>query len=277
MGDQGYKPRNMAKASKLNTKSNAFLDPQYQNLPITTQVDSRAALRDSVVRPGVGGQAKWDSGTSPVAGEVPQNFVQKLIPYTSKDRHYRNRTEVLKTHGDIVPGIGKAYADSAYFEWAQEKREIAMWQEFQQFIMSQINLGTPEARAYWEKRFPEYCEAAYEQIEKQKELELKLDNIRVRGYKTMDDMWLKFLYDKKLIGSFEGKDRLNTADFWLLPEYESMYGQIGLPMSQPEGVMPEAPTPAVITNRPKQVQSVPENPGTYPMGRTRPVPAPPGP
>jgi len=164
------------------------------------------------------------------------------------------------------------YADPAYFARAQEKRELRMRSEFQQWIMSQIDLSTPEARAYWEKHFPEYTEAAYEQIEKQKELELELDKIRIRGYHNEKDMWKKFLFDKKLIGSYDGKARANIPADWLLPEYESMYKEIGLNMRQEQGVMPDINGPPPVQHArdvPVGVQQVPQNPDTKVSRKSR--------
>lgn len=254
MTDKGNDPRARANARNFRDRSNAFAAPMYQNRQLTTPVDERATLIPGTqfINP--------NTGRYGLPGVVEGRFSIPMVPFSGDDLKYRNRAQVMKAAGasadlpiPAIPGVGTVFADDAFFAYAQEQREKQMAIEYDQWRYSQIDCSTPEARAYWQKRDPEYFKYAYENFLKQKGLEADLERIRIFGYNDMSDMWLKFMYDKKLLPGFTGGRVLNNALDFLLPEYANMYRQIGLNMQSPEGnVQPEEPgaarNPAKLPN-----------------------------
>lgn len=268
MGDKGNRPAARQQAVSFRDKSNRKVAPMYQQRAITTPVDIRATLTPNTQPGAIQPSGRYGHQTTigllnqqgQIAGNVPNQqpsrFSVPLMPYTPDDIKYRNRSQVLNEgapagnpaqnnpYGAVsVKGVGVSLADSAFFAYAEQKREAEQWSEFQQFIYSQVDFSTPAKRAWWEKKFPEYAQKAYANLEKQKQLELELDSIRIRGYKNMDDMWLKFLYDKGLLPGFMGdKVSASNAD-WLLYDYENMREQIGLPADPVTGADPARSRP----------------------------------
>lgn len=256
MGDKGNRPAARQQAEAFRNKSNRKVAPMYQQRAITTPVDIRATLtpdsRLGAVLPS--GRYGHRTTTPGIPGQpsTPRNeqarFSVPLMPYSPDDIKFRNRAQVLNQGAPAgnpaqnnpygassIKGVGVVLADSAYFAYAQQKREAEQWSEFQQYILSQVDFSTPQSRAWWEKKFPTYAEKAYVNIEKQKQLELELDSIRIRGYKDIDDMWLKFLYDKGLLPGFMGDEMSQSDADWLLYDYENMREQIGLPVDPVTG------------------------------------------
>lgn len=247
MTDKGNDPAARAKAVRFRDKSNAKVAPMYQQRAISTPVDARAVLTpDTQQQPFPDGRYSKPTTFAgrPITDDTRYSI--PLMPFSAEDLKWRNRAQVMReapvsTNAagfPVIPGVGAVLADTAYWAYAQEQREKMMWTEFQQFILSQVNFSTPEARAYWEKKFPAYAAQARQNLRKQKELELELDDIRLNGFKDMNDMWLKFLYDKELLPGFTGDRVSNENADWLLYDYQNMFQQIGQPLSPTEGANP---------------------------------------
>lgn len=253
MTDKGNDPRARAQAAELRNRTNRFVAPQYQNRRLTTPVDVRATL--TAQTQGIQPTGRY---AQPIPSSQPASYSIPMVPFSQQDLKYRNIAQVMheagasaKTGFPAIPGVGKVFADDAFFAYVQDQREKMIAMDYDQWRLSQIDFSTPEARAYWEKRDPTYAKRAMEQFEKNQDLQKSIERIRLFGYKDMDDMWLKFLFDKKLLPGYFGTEELNQGMDFLLPEYQNMYQQIGLNMQQPSGrVQPNEETrPAAAVPR----------------------------
>lgn len=236
--EQGYRPSNMESALALRNMANSKVAPQNQNVTLTHRVDQRAALNSYDPK-------RLDAITNNGRYNLPLNaqpvkFPSPLITYDKDEVYWRNRqqtltqaTKAVNQNTSIIPGAGQAYLDSQFFAFAQREREKQVARMFEQFVYSQIDLSTPAKRQYWESKFPEYTETAYKMIEKQKELELEIAKIEIRGYHNRKDMMLKYLYDKGLLTGYVGQNVSVFDQEWLLQNYQNMEAQIGLPQGEP--------------------------------------------
>lgn len=254
-------------AAALRNRANQFVAPQKQIVPLTTQVDSKAVLNyNQPGKPNIRAIGENGRYALPQSSQTV-TFPSPLIPYDQDEVYWRNRQQVLtqatrnQTNKSIIPGAGKVYLDSKYWEFAQKEREKEVARMFEEFVYSQINLSTPEKRQYWESRFPEYTENAYRSIEKQKELELKLSKIAIRGFKTRDDFLLKFMYDKGLLTGYTGENYSVFDQEWLFQNYQNMPAQIGLPQGDPATNDIPFPVNGIHTEKPAgEVTTIPVAP-----------------
>lgn len=128
-------------------------------------------------------------------------------PLTEEDRKFAFRKSVVDAGGH-VPGYGKAYVDEKFFRWAQKQQEEAFAYAFRNYVYSNIQLNTPEAREFWTNRFPDWTKRVYEAHEQQAELDKRLKLISLHGIRDESDMWLLYLKEKGIIYTSQEKDRM---------------------------------------------------------------------
>jgi len=73
-----------------------------------------------------------------------------------------------------------------------------MTDQFKNFIFQQINLTTPAARAWWEKRFPDYTQEYREGWAKRLKHMEKMGNMIINGVQSTGDLFYLFLTAKGL-------------------------------------------------------------------------------
>lgn len=128
------------------------------------------------------------------------------VPITDEDRKYTLQSTIVDNQG-VVPGYGKAQVDEKFFRWAQKQQEEAFALAFRNYVYSQIQLNTPEAREFWTQRFPEWTARVYEAHEQQAEMDKRLKLISLHGIRDESDMWLLYLKEKGVIFTSQNWNR----------------------------------------------------------------------
>lgn len=110
--------------------------------------------------------------------------------------------ELMKSVGmdqdGIIPGVGKILVkeDHPFWEYGARKNAQEFHDDFKKFIYSQIDLTTPERRAYWEGRFPEYTQSLRAGLRKNRALRARMEDIGLYGVQNETDMWLLYMKEK---------------------------------------------------------------------------------
>lgn len=123
--------------------------------------------------------------------------------------------ENLVDENGIVKGIGKVHltGDHPFWNWAAKKEALRMQEEFEKFKLSQIDLRTPESRAYWEAKQPQLVKKLREGLRKDRENRAILEDIGLHGVQSEKDLWTLFEYEKGFkripLGSYQSA---GTAD-----------------------------------------------------------------
>lgn len=100
----------------------------------------------------------------------------------------------------IVPGVGLSVLDDGYWNYAQEKKQEAMGFEFENYILSQVDLSTPESSAWWFQNFPEIRTLKFAEIDRQAEIQKSLAKIAIAGPQSREDFQILFLKQNNLLG-----------------------------------------------------------------------------
>lgn len=98
------------------------------------------------------------------------------------------------TSDGVLPKLGKVWVPEQYWGYAQRKQEQAFQEGFNRFVFSQVNVNTPEARNYWEKKFPGYTQKVYDAWAAKMQVEAKLAEIQIKGFQNEADLWFGFQY-----------------------------------------------------------------------------------
>jgi hypothetical protein len=93
-----------------------------------------------------------------------------------------------------LPNLGKVILPESFWGWAKAKQEQAFQEDFNRFVFSQVNVSTPEARAYWEKKFPGYTQQVYDAWALKMQVEAKMAEIQIKGYQNEMDLWFAYQY-----------------------------------------------------------------------------------
>lgn len=144
----------------------------------------------------------------------------------------------------IIPGVGKVYLpeDSPFWEYVARKKAMSFHDDYKKFIFSQIDLSSPERRAYWEARFPEYTNSLREGLRKQRALRARMEDIGMYGVQNETDMWLLYMKEKSMA------ENEKYMQFTVDGQYR---GQT--PMGSP---MPEPTLPPFITRGLEYLQTI---------------------
>jgi hypothetical protein len=169
-------------------------------------------LNPAIAPPGVKGQltpAGREGFLSPqfpfVSDGIYGTFPINQFHHPSDD-WFALKSKVVSGEG-MVPGVGVALADEAYFEYAQRKRELEFMSEFYKYLYTQIDFSTPEKREYWEHLFPQFTEQVYQGWEIWENVRNKIAAINIRGIQNEEDLLFKWMVEKGFIRSmFEGED-----------------------------------------------------------------------
>lgn len=127
-------------------------------------------------------------------GHPNEQFPVQLSTTDPEDQKWALREKIVNQAGD-VPNIGKAIAPEAYWDYAQRKENADLLFQFQQFVMQQADLSTPESANWWYTKFPWMRELRLQQIYQQSELQKRFAEIAVTGPQNQDDfmlMWMRF-------------------------------------------------------------------------------------
>jgi len=145
------------------------------------------------------------------AGSTQSLFPVQLGSVDPEDLKYGLRATQVGA-GGIVPGQGMAVADDAFFNYMERKREMATLYEFQNFVLRQADLSTPEKSAWWYEHFPWMKQLRMQYIDRQADIQRTLAHIAVTGPQTDDDFMLIFLQQKGMLGALrEPLYNLNAA------------------------------------------------------------------
>lgn len=98
------------------------------------------------------------------------------------------------TADGVLPKLGKVWVPEQYWAYAQRKQEQAFQEDFNRFVFSQVNVNTPEARNYWEKKFPGYTQKVYDAWTAKMQVQAKLAEIQIKGFQSEADLWFAFQY-----------------------------------------------------------------------------------
>ncbi len=101
------------------------------------------------------------------------------------------------TESGSLPQLGKVFVPQQFWDYAKRKQEQAFQEDFNRYVFTQFNVGTPEARAYWEKKFPGYTKQVYAAYATKMQVEAKMAEIQIKGFQTEADLWFAYLYQNK--------------------------------------------------------------------------------
>lgn len=134
--------------------------------------------------------------------------VLRLPTADPDDLKYQLVQRYVKDTG-IIPGVGKVLIppDSPFFKYVERKEAEAQREQYKMWLFQQVDLSTPQARAWWEKRFPELTQAVAEAYKMQVADQARLFQLQLTGIQNMDDLW--FLYNMNQRGPI-AKNELNT-------------------------------------------------------------------
>lgn len=93
-----------------------------------------------------------------------------------------------------LPKLGKVFVPEQFWAYAQQKQEQAFQEDFNRFVFSQVDVTTPEGRAYWEKKFPGYTDQVYKAWQIKMMTQAKLAEIQIKGFQNEGDLWFAFQY-----------------------------------------------------------------------------------
>lgn len=185
-------PQQMAKAAALRAGSDVTqLQAQRMGVPISGGAQFTAGSQSSsTLLPGAGNfgaQGVMDT-YAPITDDW---FWSSWMANAQKNK--------MQTGGDfqeagVMPKLGKVFLPESFWAWAQAKQEQAFQEDFNRFVFSQVNVQTPEARAYWEKKFPGYTQQVYDAWATKMKTQAKMAEIQIKGFQNEADLWFAFLY-----------------------------------------------------------------------------------
>lgn len=126
------------------------------------------------------------------------NFPVQLSTTDPEDSKFALRQQTVTNEG-VVPGVGLAIADSNYFDYAKRKVDAETLFQFQQFMMQQAKLDTPEAASWWFEHFPWMRQLREDEIKKQAELQARYALIQINGPQNEEDFLMLWMKDNDLI------------------------------------------------------------------------------
>lgn len=115
-----------------------------------------------------------------------------------KDETYALQARMTNEQG-VVPHMGQAVVGPEYFDYVKDKEVITQYAQFQEWLMRQADLTTPESAEYWFGHFPWMLNKRVSEIERVAELQKQVGKIQVAGPQTEDDWKLLFAMDQKLV------------------------------------------------------------------------------
>lgn len=134
----------------------------------------------------------------------------------------------------VMPKLGKVWLPDEFWVWARQKQEQAFQEDFNRFVFSQVDVSTPQGRAYWEKKFPGYTQQVYDAWSIKMQTQAKIAEIQIKGFQNESDLWFAYLYQN---GYF---DRMLTPPTdRLVPLAQDQPFTISTPATS----MPAIPTP----------------------------------
>ncbi len=144
--------------------------------------------------------------------------------------------------GGVMPNLGKVMVPESYWDYAQKKQEQAFQEDFNRFVFSQFNVSKPEARQWWEKKFPAYTKSVYDAYATNMQVNAKLAEIQIKGFQNEGDLWFAFQYQN------------------------GYFNKILVPETQSRLVSPAADIPYTLNTNPTQNnERVPPNATTWKM------------
>jgi hypothetical protein len=101
------------------------------------------------------------------------------------------------TESGSLPKLGKVFVPEQFWDYAKKKQEQAFQEDFNRFVFSQVDVTTPQGRAYWEKKHPEYTQKVYQAYATKMQIEAKMAEIQIKGFHTEGDLWFAYMYQNK--------------------------------------------------------------------------------
>jgi len=203
----------MANKSISKNKPNPMAQLQAQALGVGSAVTQMEAQRISpAITPNATQFTAQTPNVIPGAPNAAAQGVQDLYAVTKDDWFWNNWMQNAKANGmgsqdgnafnetGVMPKLGKVYVPEQFWAYAQLKQEQAFQEDFNRFVFTQVNINTPEARAYWEKKFPGYTQQVYNAYATKMQIQAKLAEIQIKGFQNMGDLWFAFQYQN---GYFE--------------------------------------------------------------------------
>ena len=149
-------------------------------------------------------------------GQVNANFPVQLSTTDPEDQKWATMQKVIGTTGagqsGQIPGIGQAIVPNEFWDYVQRKENADLLAQFQQFVMQQADLSTPESTSWWFSHFPFIRDLKLKEIDEQAELQKRFAQIQVTGPQNQEDFLLLWMRKQKLIKvADQPLDKLNLA------------------------------------------------------------------
>jgi hypothetical protein len=97
----------------------------------------------------------------------------------------------------VMPNIGKVFLPEEFWAYAQAKQEQGFQEDFNRFVFSQVDVTTPQGRAWWEKKYPGYTQRVYDAYSLKMQIQAKIAEIQIKGFQSEGDLWFAYLYQNK--------------------------------------------------------------------------------
>lgn len=131
-------------------------------------------------------------------GHANERFPVQLSTTDPEDQKWAMREKIVQQDGTVA-NIGKAIAPSEYFDYAQRKENADLLFQFQQFVLQQVDLSTPEAANWWYTKFPWIREAKLKELHQQADLQKRYAEIAITGPQNEEDFLLIWMRKNGLI------------------------------------------------------------------------------
>lgn len=142
---------------------------------------------------------KVNNLTAPERNQVRNvNFPVQMGSTDPDDVKYELQHKLVDRQG-VVPNVGQAIVGPEYFDYVNRKMDVAEYAMFQDYLMKQANLDTPEASEYWYSKFPWMQEKRFEEIDRVNDLQKQMAKINITGPQNELDWMLLWNIDRGVV------------------------------------------------------------------------------
>lgn len=132
-------------------------------------------------------------------GHPNEQFPVQLSTTDPEDEKWALRQNIVTGANGVVPGIGQAIAPSEYWDYAARKEQADTLLQFQQFVLQQCDLSTPESANWWYQKFPWIKDLKLSEMRAQADLQKKYAEIQITGPQNEEDFMLIWMRKQGLI------------------------------------------------------------------------------
>ena len=99
--------------------------------------------------------------------------------------------------------LGKVFLDDNFFDFLQQKKELEIWNDYENFKLSLINTGYEALREWWKRHHPDLWQKKVQAYNDQLEIKKKYDMLMMTGANSEEDLRWLYLASVNAKGSFK--------------------------------------------------------------------------